>query len=405
MNLTTKKATALIILSSAIAASAAEPLSVTTKSGVTATLYGFASLNAAYEDSKSNNGNFANFVAASDITNENDGGWYLTPNLTRVGFNLSSGDDSTYFKANGKVEVDFYGGGTGNAPTPRLRHGYGEISFGKTGFSILGGQTWDVISPLVTPTLNAGVLNNSGDAGLRRAQLRLTEKIPVGEGSVDIAAAVVRTIGENQPYTTASASETGTDADIPTFQGRVGIAVPLWVKDKKFGLGVSGHYGKEEIDLNDTGDTKDIPTWSANVDLNLPITSTITFLGEGFVGENLDTYAAGIGRGFVSNSKDPESVKSIKAYGGWFALQAKLIQKLAINAGAGIDKLDRDDIEIVGGREQNISVFANATYNLTEAFSLGFEYLLIQTDYLTAGTQKVKEADLNRYQLSATYGF
>lgn len=403
MNLTTKKATALIILSSAIASFSAESIAVSTKTGVTATLYGFASLNAAYEDSKSNNGNFANFVAASDITNENDGGWYLTPNLTRVGFNLSSGNDTTYFKANGKVEVDFYGGGSANNPNPRLRHGYGEISFGKTGFSILGGQTWDVISPLVTPTLNAGVLNNSGDAGLRRAQLRLTEKIPVAGGSVDIAAAVVRTIGENQPYTTASASETGTDADIPTLQGRVGIAVPLWVKDKKFGLGVSGHYGKEEIDLNDTGDTKDIPTWSANVDLNLPLTGAIAVLGEGFIGENLDTYAAGIGRGFVANSENPESVKSIKAYGGWFALQAKLIQKLAINAGAGIDKLDRDDIEIVGGREQNISVFANATYNLTEAFSLGFEYLHIQTDYLSAGT--VKEADLNRYQLSATYGF
>lgn len=405
MNLTTKKATALIILSSAIATFSAEPIAVSTKTGVTATLYGFASLNAAYEDSKSNNGNFANFVAASDITNENDGGWYLTPNLTRVGFNLSSGNDTAYFKANGKVEVDFYGGGSANNPNPRLRHGYGEISFGKTGFSILGGQTWDVISPLVTPTLNAGVLNNSGDAGLRRAQLRLTEKIPVAGGSVDIAAAVVRTIGENQPYTTASASETGTDADIPTFQGRVGIAVPLWVKDKKFGLGVSGHYGKEEIDLNDTGDTKDIPTWSANVDLNLPLTGAIAVLGEGFIGENLDTYAAGIGRGFVANSENPESVKSIKAYGGWFALQAKFIQKLTVNAGAGIDKLDRDDIEIVGGREQNISVFANATYSLTDAFSLGFEYLHIQTDYLTAGTQKVKEADLNRYQLSATYGF
>ena len=404
MNLT-KNTTAKIILASAIAAFSAEPISVTTKSGVTTTLYGFASLNAAYEDSKSNNGNFANFVAASDITNENDGGWHLTPNLTRIGVNLSSGDDTTYFKANGKVEVDFYGGGSANNPNPRLRHGYGEISFGKTGFSILGGQTWDVISPLVTPTLNAGVLNNSGDAGLRRAQLRLTEKFPVAGGSLDIAAAVVRTIGENQPYNTTSASETGTDADIPTFQGRIGIAVPLWVKDKKFGLGVSGHYGKEEIDLDDTGDTKDIPTWSANVDLNLPITGTVAVLGEGFIGENLDTYAAGIGRGFVANANDPESVKSIKAYGGWFALQAKLIQKLAVNAGAGLDKLDRDDIETVGGREQNISVFANATYNLTDAFSLGFEYLHIQTDYLTAGTQKVKEADLNRYQLSATYGF
>ena len=404
MNLTINT-TAKIILVSAIAAFSAESISVTTKSGVTATLYGFASLNAAYEDSKSNNGNFANFVAASDITNKNDGGWHLTPNLTRIGLNFSSGDDSTYLKANGKVEVDFYGGGSGNAPNPRLRHGYGEISFGKTGFSILGGQTWDVISPLVTPTLNAGVLNNSGDAGLRRAQLRLTEKIPVAGGSVDIAAAIVRTIGENQPYNTTSASETGTDADIPTFQGRIGIAVPLWVKDKKVGLGVSGHYGKEEIDLDDTGDTKDIPTWSANVDLNLPITGTIAILGEGFIGENLDTYAAGIGRGFAAKANDPESVKSIEAYGGWIALQAKLIQKLAINVGSGIDKLDRDDIETVGGREQNISVFANATYNLTDAFSLGFEYLHIQTDYLTAGTQKVKEADLNRYQLSATYGF
>ena len=404
MNLS-KKTTALIILSSAITAFSAEAISVSTKSGVSATLYGFASLNAAYEDSKSNNGNFANFVAASDLTNKNDAGWHLTPNLTRIGINLSSGVDSTYFKANGKVEVDFYGGGSANNPNPRLRHGYGEVSFGKTGFSILGGQTWDVISPLVTPTLNAGVLNNSGDAGLRRAQFRLTEKIPVAGGSLDIAAAVVRTIGETQPYNTTSASETGTDADIPTLQGRIGIAVPLWVKDKKFGLGVSGHYGKEEIDLDDTGDTKDIPTWSANVDLNLPITGTIAVLGEGFIGENLDTYAAGIGRGFVAYSGNPESVESIEAYGGWIALQAKVIQKLAINAGAGIDKLDRDDIETVGGREQNVSVFANATYNLTEAFSLGFEYLHVQTDYLTAGTQKVKEADLNRYQLSATYAF
>ncbi len=402
MNLT-KNTTVKIILASAIAAFAAEPISVTTKTGVTATLYGFASLNAAYEDSKSNNGNFANFVNQSDITNENDGGWHLTPNMTRIGFNLSSGDDTTFFRANGKFEVDFYGGGSGNAPNPRLRHGYGEISFGKTGFSILGGQTWDVISPLVTPTLNAGVLNNSGDAGLRRAQLRLTEKIPVAGGSLAIAAAIVRTIGEPQPYTTASASETGTDADIPTFQGRIGISLPLWVEGKKAGLGVSGHYGQEEIDLDATGDTKDIPTWSANVDLSLPITSAITFLGEGFVGENLDTYAAGIGRGFVADANDKENVKSIKAYGGWFALQAKFIQKLAVNAGAGIDKLDRDDIESVGGREQNLSIFANATYSLTDAFSFGFEYLHVQTDYLTSGT--VKEADLNRYQLSATYGF
>ena len=391
------------ILLSTITTFAAEAISVTTKSGVSATLYGFASLNAAYEDSKSNNGNFANFVAASDLTNRNDAGWHFTPNLTRIGLNLSSGNDSTFFKANGKIEVDFYGGGSGNAPTPRLRHGYGEITFGNSGFSILGGQSWDLISPLVTPTLNAGVLNNSGDAGLRRAQLRLTERIPIAGGSLDIAAAAVRTIGENQPYNTSSASETGVDANIPTFQGRIGISLPLWVEGKKFGLGVSGHYGQEEIDLDSTGHTKEIPTWSFNVDLTLPITSNFTFLGEYFVGANLDTYAAGIGRGFVTDTKDPQSVKSIGAYGGWIALQAKFIQKLAFNVGAGLDKLKREDVRKVGGREQNFSFFANTTYNFTSAFSLGFEYLHIQTDYLTAKT--VKEADLNRYQLSATYGF
>lgn len=403
MNFNIKKTIAQAILLSSFTAFAAEPISVTTKSGVTATLYGFASLNAAYEDSKSNNGNFANFAAVSDISNKNDAGWHFTPNLTRIGLNLSSGSDSAFFKANGKIEVDFYGGGSGNAPNPRLRHGYGEIFFGNSGFSILGGQTWDLISPLITPTLNAGVLNNSGDAGLRRAQLRLTERVPLAGGSLDFAVALVRTIGENQPYNTSSASETGVDADAPTFQGRIGIAVPLWVQNKKFGLGFSGHYGIEEIDLDATGKTKEIPTWSFNIDLNLPISSAIAILGEWFIGKNLDTYAAGIGRGFVSNAEDPESVRSIGAYGGWIALQAKFIQKLAFNVGAGLDKLKREDIRKVGGREQNISIFANASYNLTEAFSFGFEYLHIQTDYLTAKT--VKEADLNRYQLSATYAF
>lgn len=82
MNFTTKKLVATAILLSSITAIAAEPIAVTTKSGVSATLYGFASLNAAYEDSKSNNGNFANFAAQSDIANKNDGGWHFTPNLT-----------------------------------------------------------------------------------------------------------------------------------------------------------------------------------------------------------------------------------------------------------------------------------------------------------------------------------
>ena len=75
------------------------------------TAYGFASLTAAYNDSKSNNGNFDNTVSVSDLTNEDDGGWYLTPNLTRLGLDLVTADTAAFFQARGKIEVDFYGGG------------------------------------------------------------------------------------------------------------------------------------------------------------------------------------------------------------------------------------------------------------------------------------------------------
>lgn len=385
------------------AAFAAETIPVFTKAGVQLTAYGFASLTAAYNDSKSNNGNFDNTVSVSDLTNEDDGDWYLTPNLTRLGLDLVTADTAAFFQARGKIEVDFYGGGSATAPTPRLRHGYGQIIFGKTGFSVLAGQTWDVISPLITPVLNAGMLTNSGDPGLRRAQLRLTETIPVAGGSVDIAAAVVRSVGIDQPY--AGVGETGTDADIPTFEGRIGAVLPLWVEGKKLGVGISGHYGREEFDIDLAGATKDVPTWSVNGDLTLPVVKTLTLLGEGFYGENIDAYGAGIGRGVVTNQENPKKTEGIRAYGGWAALQYNPVQKLTLNVGAGVDKIDEESIENVGGAKRNRSAFVNAAYKLASTFTVGIEYLRIETDYLDASVGKTKTADLNRGQLSLNYGF
>lgn len=390
-------------LFSTYAVFAAESTPVITKAGVQLSVYGFASLTAAYNDSRSNNGNFDNTVSASDLTNEDDGGWYLTPNLTRLGVNIAGSDSTAYIQTSGKIEVDFYGGGSATAPVPRLRHGYGQVTFGKTGFSILAGQTWDVISPLITPILNAGMLTNSGDPGMRRAQLRLTESIPVADGSVDIAAAVVRSVGIDQPYT--GVGETGTDGDIPAFEGRIGVALPLWVEGKKVGVGISGHYGREEFDIDGSGATKDVPTWSVNGDLYLPILKTLTLLGEGFYGEDLATYGAGIGRGVVTNAEDPKKTKTIKAYGGWAALQYNPAQKLAFNLGAGVDKIDKESIEDVGGARRNRSAFVNAAYKLTPTFTVGLEYLRIETDYLNTSTGKTQTADLNRGQLSLNYGF
>lgn len=390
------------LLVAATLASAADPAPVVNVGGTKISIYGIAQLDAAYEDSKSNNGNLANLVNKSDLQNEDDAGWYLTANHTRLGLNLDGPNDGTFVNVSGKVEFDFYGGGTEVNSLPRLRHGYGQVAFPSAGFTILGGQTWDVISPLNPPTANAGVLNNSGNLGARRPQLRLSEKVPVGEGSLEFAAAVVRTVGSTQPYVTNSASETGSDADIPTFQGRIGVSLPLWVEKQKLNLGVSGHWGKEEIDLDSAGKTKDLSTWSANVDLEIPVLSNLSLVGEGFLGQNLDAYAGNIGQGFTT-ATDRDDTKNVEGYGAWGALRFKPIPALALNAGAGIDKVKRSSIT-VGSKEQNISGFVNAFYNITPAFKVGVEYFRIQTDYLFAGGD-VGEAKLNREQVVLSYSF
>lgn len=404
MNNIYRETATFLSIAAALAMAETEGTPVVNAAGVKVAVYGFASLDAAYEDSKSNNGNLSNYVSSSDLLNKNDGGWYLTPDLTRIGVNLSGPNVSPSIAVSGKIEVDFYGGGTEVNPVPRLRHGYGQVTFPGVGFTILGGQTSDVISPLSAPVLNAGALQNSGNLGSRRAQLRLSEAVPVGGGSLNIAAAVVRSVGVTQPYVTNSASETGSDADVPTFQGRVGVSLPLWVEKQKVNFGVSGHYGTEEIDLDSTGDTKNLSTWSLNGDLELPILGILSFVGEGFLGANLDAYFGNIGQGFTKTA-NPDDIKDVKGFGGWGAFRLNPSSSVTVNAGAGIDKVHRSTIRETGGREQNVSSFINAAYNITPAFKVGLEYFHIQTDYLLARSNTVKEADLNRYQLSLAYNF
>lgn len=61
--------------------------------------------------------------------------------------------------------------------------------------------------------------------------------------------------------------------------------------------------------------------------------------------------------------------------------------------------------EKVGGAKRNRSAFVNAAYKLASTFTVGIEYLRIETDDLDASVGKTKTADLNRGQLSLNYGF
>ena len=75
----------------------------------------------------------------------------------------------------GRVEIDFYGGGAENKSNPMMRHAYLNLDWPKDKFSILAGQTSDVISPLFPDTLNYTVGWWVGNIGYRRPQIRLTK--------------------------------------------------------------------------------------------------------------------------------------------------------------------------------------------------------------------------------------
>ena len=98
--------------------------------------------------------------------------------------------------ASGLIEIDFYGGGAENKPRPQLRHAYADIAWVDSGWNMLAGQTWDLISPLNPWTLNYSVAWWAGNIGFRRPQIRLTKQTGIGEGADFLAAfAITRDIG------------------------------------------------------------------------------------------------------------------------------------------------------------------------------------------------------------------
>ena len=80
-------------------------------------------------------------------------------------------------KVMGRFEFDFYNpvttGTNENKSTPQMRHAYGQVT--GTDWSLLFGQTSDLISPLFPNTLNYTVGWFGGNMGYRHPQLRVTK--------------------------------------------------------------------------------------------------------------------------------------------------------------------------------------------------------------------------------------
>ena len=332
---------------------------------VTVKPYGYIKLDAIYETGRASHGNYS--IWAVD-PGDNDGLFHLTANQTRLGLNIT-GFSFGKFKAVGKVEVDFFGGGSENKALNMMRHAYLQISDGS--LTIIAGQTWDLICPLNPPTLNYPVMWGAGNIGYRRPQLRIRKDIKSGKNLFTIEAGIFRTIAGDYD---SDGVEDGTAAGFPTIQGRIAGKFSLG-GSASLQLGISGHYGKSRGEIDYTSD-------SLNADLVLVLSPKFKIMAEYFSGKNLGTFLGGIVQG-VNVILEEE----VEAKGFFVAAVATLSKKVQMSVGYGMD--DPDDASLLpGARAKNTSFYGNITCALSGSVKTGLEISNWVTEYLGNDEQK-----------------
>jgi len=367
--------------------------------------YGFLKLDSAYDTARVNPGNFNRWVE-SDAVGYNDDQFHTTANHSRFGFNFK-GPDFGNAKSSAKLETDFFGsGGTENKANLMMRHAYLQMDWPDSDFSIMAGQMFDTFSPLYPNTVQYAVGWWSGNIGYRRPQLRFIKGFALEEDlRLETQFAFSRTIGETLFGFSSNREKTGEDSGFPTMQGRVAMSFPM-LTDKPTTIGLSGHFGQEEIDMDAFDNSRDMDTWSANIDMTIPLMEKLQLTGEAWIGENLDTYLGGIGQGIHAIDFDGNVANGfefpadgLNAKGGWAALALGPWGSFSYNIGGEIDDPDSD--ELYGGqRDQNMTIFGNVFWKINEAITTGFEVSYIDTQY-----KNQLDGDAMRFQLSLMYKF
>jgi hypothetical protein len=371
-------------------------------SGNKVTFYGFLRLDTIYSDSRLNHNQYSMWARREDISlgdKVDDEFIDFYPRLTRFGLKVERDSIPLWSetKLSGNLEIDFQNRATSETEglesesreVPRLRHAYLKVT--NDDFSILGGQTWDVIAPL-WPSVNADAMMwNSGNMGDRRPQLRFSyEPTVIDEVKLQFQMALARTGAVDRKDLDGNSVRDGDDSGKPMVQFRTGAASLF---NKKLDIGIWGHRGWEETGTAVAGED-DFSTYSLGSDVRLNPIDRLIISAEWFTGKNLSDLRGGIGQGVNKTTGD-----EISAKGGWIDVAYKFTDWYTLSTGFGLDKPDEEDLNS-GDREKNTAFWIGNKFNLGGGFSLGAEYIHWNTDY-----KDQEEGDDNRFDLYAMYSF
>lgn len=367
-------------------------LSATGQTGIEVVPYGRVKVDASYDNSRVSPGDWAAF-ALPRLAGEKDDEFNFTARDSRFGFRLRA-PEVDGLKTAGLIEMDFLGSGPANSPNPRLRLAYVDVA-GSKGWALRVGQEWDLFAVYHPHTIDPGALGNAGNPRGFRPQARISRTVNVSEAARWVAAvAVTRNIGQDLD---GAGQDDGSDSGRPALQAGLALHTP-GAAGRPLTLAVAGLYGKETVDdvtrsatTNAFGtitetvritdpDATAYHSWLVHLAAVVPLSSTLSFQGVVWTGENLDAYLAGIGQGVNTAAKT-----EIGSSGGYAQLTAKVADQLSLTAGYGLDDAKDEDLS-KGARSRNSRLFGNAQYALTPAVSLGAEVSQIETRYKESET-------------------
>ena len=366
--------------------------------------YGFIRFDMIYDDSRPNSFESPLYIFSEDpaLGPENQQNFTMHPRLTRFGFDLKGRPLSRVGGAAvaGKLEMDFQNGGSESRQIIRIRHAYLQLAWSST--TLLVGQTWDVIAPLIPTANNDALMWDAGNIGDRRPQIRLTWNHGAGAGAFTLAGMAGLTGAVDSQDLDGNGVRDGEAAALPNFQARAEYAAPLGAD--RWSIGLSGLDGSQKTATLVAGKTEFHPRAVA-VDMRLPLRPWLTFQGEGWSGRNLSDFRGGVAQ---SVNTDPTSVafgREIESHGGWIEAGVRVARGWTLTPGYTVDDPDDGNLpagttQADAGRTRNEAWYLNTRWQPESELLVGLDLLGWKTDY-----KAFASGDDNRLDLYVQYSF
>lgn len=377
--------------------------------GVTFTPYGRVKLDGVYDSQAMFPGDFTVETKVQPTNGASTDEYTMTANQSIFGIDMA-GPSVAGATLTGKIELDFYSPGTtqDNRAIPQMKQAYMKLDWADSKFSILAGQTWDLIQSLNLVDLNYGYLFLAGNPGYRRPQILVSKGFDIGSSELKVQASINKPTPAVLVGDATVGQASAADSDSPSFQGRISYTTHL-LTDKPTVISIKGSKANARIydsmvngSPNAAGAHFDgVNQWSWGADLSLPIMDNLKFAGGYFRGADMNDFF-GLSQAFYNNGTLIEQEEE----GAWGELSYQVNDNVWVAAGYGYDAITDPWDNTAGNVEllKNNVPFALATYNFTKEFKVGFEvsqYISTYSSGATVGSQYQG----NRYQLSTMLNF